>query len=296
MEKIIQIPVEEIRPFGGDYGIGYFRVRPEKVEELAESIRWMGILSPLIVRPDKSGVAKYELISGKTRLTAAKEIGLAKVPCVVRDLDDRAALALYGESNRYRDDITITEKAFMCRYEDEFKEAEKCKTDPRVRNANLDGDEAKKCKSDLQVRNAVFDETEERQRRRYIRLTYLTLGMRDLVDARKISIKAGCEASYLPYEMQDEIVYAMNGRQLVLTQEAVERMRSVYENQRKPYGKMLTAREVAAMIEGAQPKKEGKTHVAVSKRLLRSLPPEYQSRRAYEKLVENLLKNFSEKM
>lgn len=275
-EKITQIPITDIRPFGGEYGVGYFRVRTKKVAELAASIQWMGILAPLIVRPDQSGAAKYELISGKTRITAAKQVGLDKVPCVVRDLDDKAALFLYGESNRYRDDITITEKAFMVRYEDEYKEAEKCKTDPGVRNEN-------------------FDEKDERQRRRYIRLTYLTLGMRDLVDVKKISIKAGAAASYLPYEMQDMIVHALSGRQLVLTQGAVEQMRSAYE-QRKPYGKSLTMREVAAMIEDAQPKKEGMTHVAVSKRLIRSLPPEYQSRRAYEQLVEKLLQNFSEKI
>lgn len=208
---------------------------------------------------------------------------------MIRDLDDKAALALYGESNRYRDDITITEKAFMLRYAEEYAEAKKCKTDPQVGNA-------KKRKSDLQVRNANFDDVEERQRERYIRLTYLTLGMRDLVDARKINIKAGAAASYLPYEIQDMIVHAMSGRQLVLTQEVVEQMRSVYENQRKPYGKSLTMREVAAMIEEAQPTKEDKTHVAVSKRLIRSLPPEYQSRRSYEQLVEELLKNFSEKI
>lgn len=277
MEKIIQVPITEIRPFGGDYGIGYFRVRPEKVAELAESIQWMGILAPLIIRPDQSGAARYELISGKTRLTAAQQVGLDKVPCVIRDLDDKAALALYGESNRYRDDITITEKAFMLRYAEEYAEAKKCKTAPECRNAN-------------------FDETEERQRRQYKRLTYLTLGMRDLVDARKINIKAGAAASYLPYEIQDMIVHALSGRQLVLTQEVVEQMRSVYENQRKPYGKSLTMREVAAMIEEAQPTKEDKTHVAVSKRLIRSLPPEYQSRRSYEQLVEELLKNFSEKI
>lgn len=277
MEKIIQIPIADIRSFGGEYGAGYFRVRPEKVEELAESIQWIGILSPLVVRPDQSGTAKYELISGKTRLTAAKQVGLDKVPCVVRDLDDQAAMALYGESNRYRDDITITEKAFMLRYADEYAETKKCKTDP-------------------QVRNAVFDEMEERQRRRYTRLTYLTLGMRDLVDTRKISIKAGCEASYLPYEIQDKIVYALTGRQLVLTQEMVEQMRDIYERQRKPFGKTLSVREVNDLIEDAQPKKEGMAHVAVSKQLLRSLPPEYQSRRAYEKLVENLLKDFSAKI
>ena len=277
MEEILQIPITEIRPFGGEYGIGYFRVRPEKVAELAESIQWMGILAPLIIRPDQSGAAKYELISGRTRLTAAKQVGLDKVPCVIRDLDNKAALALYGESNRYRDDITITEKAFMIRYADEYVESKKCKTD-------------------LEVRNANFDETEERQRRRYIRLTYLTLGMRDLVDARKINIKAGAAASYLPYEIQDMIVHALSGRQLVLTQDAVEQMRSVYENKRRPYGKSLTMREVASMIEDAQPKKEGMTHVAVSKRLIRSLPPEYQSRRSYEQLVEKLLKNFSEKI
>lgn len=275
MEKVIQIPLTEIRFFGGAYGIGYFRVRPQKVEELAESIREIGIQTPLIVRPDEHGAAKYELIAGQTRFTAAKRIGLETVPCVIRNLDDQAALCIYGESNRYRNDITITEKAFMARYTAEYTDSKKSKTDPQVRTAN-------------------FDEAKERQLRRYIRLTYLTLGMRNLVDSKKISIKAGCAASYLPYEIQDKIVNALRGQQLTLTQETVERIRSVYDNQRRPYGKTLTMREVSSMIEQTQPEKAGMTHVAISKHVIRSLPLEYQSRKAYEPLIEELLKNFSE--
>lgn len=273
-EEIRQIPIADIRPFGGEYGKAYFHIRPEKVDELSESIKTVGVLVPLIVRPDVGGKAKYELIAGRTRLTAAEQVGLETVPCVIRQLDDNEALCLYGESNRYREDITITEKAFMMRYADEY--AEKCKTDP-------------------QVRNAIFEESEERQLRRYIRLTYLSLGMRQMVDVRKVSIKAGCEISYLPLDMQDRIFHILSGEQTVLTQEAAERLRSLYEGEYKPFGKTMRIQELSDIIYAMQPERSRKAHLAVDRGIIKMLPPEYQSKKAYETLVENLLKNFSEK-
>lgn len=272
-EEIRQIPITDIRPFGGDYGKSYFHMQQEKVEELADSIKSVGVLVPLIVRADASGKAKYELIAGKTRLTAAERVGLETVPCIIRQLDDDAALCLYGESNRYREDITITEKAFMVRYADEY--TEKCKTDPRVRNA-------------------IFDESEERQLRRYIRLTYLSLGMRQLVDVRKVSIKAGCEISYLPLDVQDRIVYILSGEQTVLSLEAAEKIRSLYDRKYKPFGKTMNTKELSDIIYTMQPERSRKAHLTVDKGIIKMLPPEYQSKKAYEMLVENLLKNFSE--
>lgn len=272
-EEIRQIPITDIRPFGGDYGKSYFHMQQEKVEELADSIKSVGVLVPLIVRADASGKVKYELIAGKTRLTAAERVGLETVPCVIRQLDDDAALCLYGESNRYREDITITEKAFMVRYADEY--AEKCKTDPRVRNA-------------------IFDESEERQLRRYIRLTYLSLGMRQLVDVRKVSIKAGCEISYLPLDVQDRIVYILSGEQTVLSLDAAEKIRSLYDRKYKPFGKTMNTKELSDIIYTMQPERSRKAHLTVDKGIIKMLPPEYQSKKAYEMLVENLLKNFSE--
>lgn len=58
------------------------------LEELADSLRNEGVLSPLLVRPDKRHAGGYEVIAGERRLRAAKLARLASLPCVVRDLTD----------------------------------------------------------------------------------------------------------------------------------------------------------------------------------------------------------------
>ncbi len=68
-------------------------VDDEKMEELVESIRQQGILSPVLVRPDDEG--GYEMISGHRRLRAATLVGLKKIPAIVKELtDDEAIIAI----------------------------------------------------------------------------------------------------------------------------------------------------------------------------------------------------------
>jgi len=85
---------------------------PEKLQDLAEAIRSQGIIEPLIVRPasDDSAGASYELVAGERRLRAAREAGLAVVPVVVRELDDRAALEMSLVENLAREDLNAVEE------------------------------------------------------------------------------------------------------------------------------------------------------------------------------------------
>ena len=58
---------------------------PEKIEDLANSIREHGVIQPLVVRKVKTG---YEIVAGERRWRAAREAGLKEVPCVVRELTE----------------------------------------------------------------------------------------------------------------------------------------------------------------------------------------------------------------
>jgi ParB family transcriptional regulator, chromosome partitioning protein len=83
----------------------------EKLHDLAEAIRHQGIIEPLIVRPSRDGAdGTYELIAGERRLRAAREVGLAAVPVVVRELDDRAALEMSLVENLAREDLNAVEE------------------------------------------------------------------------------------------------------------------------------------------------------------------------------------------
>jgi ParB family chromosome partitioning protein len=79
------------------------------VNELADSIREVGILQPLVVRPLSEG--RYELIAGERRLRASKLAGLEMVPVVVRSADDRGSLELALIENLQREDISPLESA-----------------------------------------------------------------------------------------------------------------------------------------------------------------------------------------
>jgi ParB family transcriptional regulator, chromosome partitioning protein len=75
----------------------------DKMNQLIASVEEHGILEPLIVRPLKTG--GYELVAGERRLRAAKELGLAQVPIVIRDFSDEKALEVALLENLQRDDL-----------------------------------------------------------------------------------------------------------------------------------------------------------------------------------------------
>jgi ParB family chromosome partitioning protein len=94
------------------------RMEPEALEALAASIREEGILSPLIVRKTDAG---YEIVAGERRYQAAKMIGLETVPAIVRELDDRHALAVGLIENIQRENLNPIEEALgVRRLQEEF--------------------------------------------------------------------------------------------------------------------------------------------------------------------------------
>lgn len=82
--------------------------RPEQLKELVESIREKGVIQPLIVRRVESG---YELIAGERRWRAAREVGLAEAPVIVREASDREVLELALIENLQREDLNPIEEA-----------------------------------------------------------------------------------------------------------------------------------------------------------------------------------------
>jgi ParB family transcriptional regulator, chromosome partitioning protein len=91
----------------------------DKLRELADSIVAQGMVQPIVVRPVGDGV--YEIIAGERRWRAAQMAGLAEVPVLVRDVDDRSAMAMALIENIQRDDLNPLEEATaLHRLLDEF--------------------------------------------------------------------------------------------------------------------------------------------------------------------------------
>ena len=100
-----EVPVGEILPGAMQPRNG---IDDDSLNELAESIRENGIMQPLVVRPREGG---YELIAGERRWRASQMAGLATVPIVIRDVDDRTALELALVENLQRENLDPIEEA-----------------------------------------------------------------------------------------------------------------------------------------------------------------------------------------
>lgn len=104
-EKILYLEVEKITPNPNQPRKSF---SDEGIIKLADSIRQYGIIQPLCVRKVGTG---YELVSGERRLRAAKELGIAAVPCVLADVSEERSSEMAIIENLMREDLTIFEEA-----------------------------------------------------------------------------------------------------------------------------------------------------------------------------------------
>ena len=105
-EFISKLPPDKLTPFAKHP----YQVREDAaMDELVESVRTYGILSPLLARPKGDG---YELVSGHRRRLAAQKLGLPTVPVLVREMTDDEAVILMVDSNLQRENLLPSEKAF----------------------------------------------------------------------------------------------------------------------------------------------------------------------------------------
>ncbi|WP_333005524.1 ParB/RepB/Spo0J family partition protein [Vibrio coralliilyticus] len=94
-------------------------MEPEALEELAASIESQGIIQPIVVRQVEND--KFEIIAGERRWRAARKAGLKQVPCVIKNVDDRAAIAMALIENIQREDLNVIEEAVaLDRLQEEF--------------------------------------------------------------------------------------------------------------------------------------------------------------------------------
>jgi ParB family transcriptional regulator, chromosome partitioning protein len=104
--ELVQLPVGSIRP---NTHQPRRRFDAESITELAESVRAQGLVQPIVVRP--TGPGAWELIAGERRWRAARTAGLATIPALVRESDDRDSLLLALVENVAREDLSPIEEA-----------------------------------------------------------------------------------------------------------------------------------------------------------------------------------------
>lgn len=97
------------------------------MDELVDSIKAKGILTPVIVRPDDEGT--YEMISGHRRLHAAERAGLTKIPAVVKEMTNDDAIIYMVDANIQREEILPSERAFSMKMKLEAIRRQGARTD-----------------------------------------------------------------------------------------------------------------------------------------------------------------------
>jgi len=105
-EELVQLPIGSIHANSRQPRKHF---EPEAISELAASIRVQGVVQPILVRPDPAG--GYELIVGERRWRAARAAGLATVPAILREVEDRESLLLALVENVAREDLSPLEEA-----------------------------------------------------------------------------------------------------------------------------------------------------------------------------------------
>jgi ParB family transcriptional regulator, chromosome partitioning protein len=111
-EELARLPVDLLQR--GQYQ-PRLDMRPESLQELADSIRAQGVVQPIVVRPLKTQKAgeplRYEIIAGERRWRAAQMAGLHDIPAVIRVVPDEAAVAMSLIENIQRENLNPLEEA-----------------------------------------------------------------------------------------------------------------------------------------------------------------------------------------
>ena len=194
-EKIVHLPLSELHT----PKIHPFKVRDdEAMQEMAESIKRYGVMTPGIARPLPEG--GYELVAGNRRKRASEIAGVDTLPVIVRELDDDAAIILMVDSNLQRETLLPSEKAL----------AYKMKLDAMKRQGERTDLTSTPLVQKLSVETVGEQSGDSREQvRRFIRLTELVPSLLDMVDEKQIALRPAVELSYLPKDQQELLLQVM---------------------------------------------------------------------------------------
>lgn len=218
----LNIDVEKLVPFPHH---PFKLYQEDKMQEMAQSIRNNGVLTPILVRPNASSEG-YEIISGHNRVSAARLAGLASVPAIIRNLDDESAIVAMVDSNlRQRDQLLPSEKAFA------FKMKLEAIKRQGKRNDLTCGQFVHKLEG-KKSRDIVADQAGEnyKQISRFIRLTELITPLLDFVDQGHLAFNPAVAISYLTPEQQTDVLDLMNQYACSPSLSQAERLKALSQN------------------------------------------------------------------
>ena len=269
-EQRTEMPLSDLHPFEGHP----FKVLDDELmEQTVESIKQIGVVSPLIVRPDPEG--GFEILSGHRRLHAAQLAGLETVPVIVKDMDDDAAIIFMVDSNLQRENILPSERAFSYKMKLEAMKHQ-------GQRGDLTSDQVGQ--KSWAVNQLADDANESKtQVQRFIRLTNLIREILDMVDEKKIAFNPAVELSYLKPSEQKEFLEAMDYAQASPSLSQAQRLKKLSQEGGCTLDAMC---EVMNEI-----KKDELDHVTIKNEVLRKyFPKSYTPKQMQDTIIRLLEK------
>ena len=269
-EQQTEMPLSDLHPFEGHP----FKVLDDELMgQTVESIKQIGVVSPLIVRPDPEG--GFEILSGHRRLHAAQLAGLETVPVIVKEMDDDAAIIFMVDSNLQRENILPSERAFSYKMKLEAMKHQ-------GQRGDLTSDQVGQ--KSWAVNQLADDANESKtQVQRFIRLTNLIPEILDMVDEKKIAFNPAVELSYLKPSEQKEFLEAMDYAQASPSLSQAQRLKKLSQEGGCTLDAMC---EVMNEI-----KKDELDHVTIKNEVLRKyFPKSYTPKQMQDTIIRLLEK------
>ena len=275
-ESALDIEIVKIRPFKDH---PFKVVDDEKMQDLVESIRANGILSPVLIRP--IGFDRYEMVSGHRRMHAAKLLGLERIPAIIRDMTEDEAVVRMVDSNIQREKLLPSEKAFAYKMKmDAMKRQGYRKDLQEVTTPTQNG-----WRSETAVLIGQELGESKNQIRRFIRLTELIPELLDYVDQKRIQFTVAVEISYIDKEIQRWLyAYIRDNGMVRLNQIGI--LRTELQAGAITEGKMIS------LLNNSQPGKQPSSKLTFTEKKLREyFPPDYTTSQM-RNVIEDLLREW----
>ena len=274
-ESAMEIEIEKIHPFRNH---PFHVVDDAKMQDLIDSIRENGILSPTLIRP--IGNDEYEMVSGHRRMHAAMKLGMETIPAIIRDMTDDEAIVKMVDSNIQREELLPSEKAFAYRMRLEAIKRQGKRTD------YLEGNTSAQIGRKLESADLIGSQIGESrmQVRRYIRLTELIPELLDFVDRKRLQFTVAVEISYIDKEIQGWLYeYIKENGPVKLNQ--VKELRTALQTGAMTQDKMIV------LLNGTQKASTPGSLTLTDRKLREYFPPTYSHDDMMD-VIETLLKSW----
>lgn len=203
--QIKQIPLDMLVPF---HNHQFSLYDGERRDDMVESIRKNGVMTPIVCRPNPDGTDTYEILIGHNRWNCSKIAGLETIPAIIKEqLTEEEAQTYVDESNliqRGFNDLKVSEQARIIarRYSEMFSQGKRNDIINEIKMLN--GEEASAVSNS---REKVADEygLSRNTIARLVRISKLSDGILAWIDKGQLAVRAGVELSYLSTEEQSKL-------------------------------------------------------------------------------------------